>query len=66
MKPWKLPKINDFILKFRVPPLWPTYIRERRTTFGKTYGIGAMENMLGNTLGTWGIHWGPDENPLGT
>jgi len=49
MKPWKLPEINGFILKFRVPPLWPTYIMERRTPFGKTYGIGAMENMLGNT-----------------
>jgi len=62
LKPWKLPKIKGFILKFRVPPLWPSYITESRTTFGKTYGIGAMEN----TLETWGIYWEPEENPLGT
>jgi hypothetical protein len=24
---------------WRVPPLWPTYIGERRTTFAKAYGI---------------------------
>jgi hypothetical protein len=60
------PQNKGLILKFRVPPLWPTYITERRRNFGKTYGIGTMENMLGNTLGTWGIYWEPDENPLGT
>jgi hypothetical protein len=27
------------ILKYRVPPLRPTYIGERRTTFAKAYGI---------------------------
>ncbi len=25
-----------------------------------------MENMLGNTLGTWGAYLEPDGNPLGT
>jgi hypothetical protein len=32
-KLWSLPKIEGSILKYRVPPLWPTYIGERRTTF---------------------------------
>jgi len=36
-----------FYLNYSVPPLWPTYIGERRTAF-------AMENMLGNPLETWG------------
>jgi hypothetical protein len=34
-----LRKIKVFILKYRVPPLWPTYQGERRTTFAKAYGI---------------------------
>jgi hypothetical protein len=51
------------ILKFRVPPLWPTYIGERRTTFAKAYGIkvrcygehvGEHIGNLGNILGTQG------------
>jgi hypothetical protein len=25
-----------------------------------------MENMLGNTLRTWGTYWEPDENLKGT
>jgi len=32
-------RIEDSILKYRVPPLWPTYIAQRRTTFAKTCGI---------------------------
>jgi hypothetical protein len=54
MKLWRLPKIQGSILKCRVPPLWLTYISERMTTFAKAYPIkvGAMENMLENTLGT--------------
>jgi hypothetical protein len=39
MKLWRLPKIKGSILKYRVPPLWPTYIGERRTTFAKAYEI---------------------------
>jgi hypothetical protein len=27
------------ILKYRVPPLWPTYVDERRTKFAKSYEI---------------------------
>jgi hypothetical protein len=38
-KQWKLPKIEGFILKYTVPPLWPTYIGERRRPFSKAYGI---------------------------
>jgi hypothetical protein len=38
-KLWRLPKIDGFILKYRVPTLWPSYIDERRTTFAKAYGI---------------------------
>jgi len=32
-------RIKGSILKYGVPPLWPSYIGERRTTFAKTYGI---------------------------
>jgi hypothetical protein len=39
MKLWRLPKIQGSILKYRVPPLWPTYVGEGRTTFAKAYGI---------------------------
>jgi hypothetical protein len=35
IKLWRLPKIEGSILKYRVPPLLPTYIGERRTTFAK-------------------------------
>jgi len=38
-KLWRLPKIEGSILKYRVPPLWPTYVGERRTTFVKAFGI---------------------------
>jgi hypothetical protein len=34
-----LPKIQGSILTYRVPPLWPSYISERRTTFAKALGI---------------------------
>jgi hypothetical protein len=35
-KVWRLLKIKGSILKYIVPPLWPTYIVERRTTFAKS------------------------------
>jgi hypothetical protein len=63
MKLWRLPKIKGSILKYIVPPLWRTYITERRTPFSKAYGIKVRwygehvgENIvkLGNPLGT---HW---------
>jgi hypothetical protein len=34
-----LPNTKGYILKYIVPPLWPTYIGERRITFAKAYGI---------------------------
>jgi hypothetical protein len=39
MNLWRLPKTEASILKYIVPPLWPTYIGERRTPFSKAYGI---------------------------
>jgi len=48
-------------LKYGVPPLWPSYIGERRTTFAKAYGItvrcygehvGEHIGNLGNILRT--------------
>jgi hypothetical protein len=59
-------------LKYRVPPLWPTYIGERRTTFAKAYEIkvrcyeehiGEHNGNLGSILGT---HWELEENIVGT
>jgi hypothetical protein len=52
MKLWRL--IEDSILKYRVPPLWPTYIGERKTTFAKAYEIKVrcygehVEEHIGN------------------
>jgi hypothetical protein len=74
MKLWRFHKIECFILKCRVPPLWPTYIDERRTTF--VYGIKVIcygehvgehiENLMGNL---WELkrnivrtHWEPRKN----
>jgi hypothetical protein len=54
MKLWMLPKIEGSILTSRVPPLWPSYIGERRTTFAKAYGIKVscygehVEEHIGN------------------
>jgi hypothetical protein len=35
----KAPQNRGFILKYRVPPLWPTYTICERKTFVKTYEI---------------------------
>jgi hypothetical protein len=52
-KLWRLPKIEGYIFKYSVPPLWPTYIGERWKKFAKAYGIkvSAIGNSLGNMLG---------------
>ncbi len=42
MKLRRLFKIEGFVLIFVVPPLGPTYIGERRTTFAKTHGLEVM------------------------
>jgi hypothetical protein len=49
-----LPRIDVYILKYGVPPLWPNYIGERRTTFAKVYGIKVRcyGEQLGNILRT--------------
>jgi hypothetical protein len=56
---WELPKIKGFILKYLVPPVWPTYICARRITFSKACGIkmtcywelfGKHVKKLGNSL----------------
>jgi len=59
MKLWRLLKIEGSVLMYIVPPLGPTYIGERRTTFAKTYGI-KVRCLYGEHVGE---HIG---NPLGT
>ncbi len=61
-KQCRLPKTESSILNCTVPPLWPTYIGERRTPFSKAYQIKVRrygENVgenIGNPLGTWKEH----------
>jgi hypothetical protein len=38
-KLWRLSKIEGPILKYRVPPVLPTYVGERRTIFAKALAI---------------------------
>jgi hypothetical protein len=48
------PQIEGSILKYRVPPLWSTYISKRRKTSAKAYGIKVRchgENV-GDIVGT--------------
>jgi hypothetical protein len=53
MKLWRLPKIEGPILKYKVPPIWLSYIGEMKTT-AKAYGIKAryygehVEEHIGN------------------
>jgi hypothetical protein len=75
LKQWRLPIIKGYILKYRVPPLWPTYIGERRTTFAKAYGVKArcygehIGEYIENLMGTYcklkrnmvGTHWEPEK-----
>jgi len=54
-KLWRLLKIEGSVLMYIVPPLGPTYIGERRTTFAKAYGIKVRclnGEHIGNPLGT--------------
>ncbi len=59
MKLFRLRKIEGSILKYRVCPLWPSYVDERRTTFAKAHRIkvrcywelfGGTCQELGNSL----------------
>ncbi len=77
-KLWRLSKIEDSVLKFAVPTLWPRYIGERRTTFAKAYGIkvrcfrehvgehngnlGNMCELIGNLGKHGGTHWEQEKN----
>ncbi len=62
---WRLPKIEGSIVKYKVLPLWPIYIGERRTTSAKACGIkwGTIGNFLGNMLGTWELFASPHPAP---
>jgi hypothetical protein len=59
-------------LKYRVLPLLPSYIGERRTTSAKAYGINEscygehVGEHIGNFKNLMGIHWELKGNTLGT
>jgi hypothetical protein len=61
-----------FILKYRVPPLWPTYIGKRRTTFAKAYGIKVrcygehVGEHNGNLKNLMRFHWEVERNIVKT
>jgi hypothetical protein len=62
LKLWRLPKIKGSILKYRVPPLWPTYIGGMEdNNFAKAYEIKVM--CYGEHVGE---HIENLRNPLGT
>jgi hypothetical protein len=50
--------VDGSILKYRVPPPWPTYIGDKRKTFAKAYGIKVrcygehFGEHIGNLKGT--------------
>jgi hypothetical protein len=60
------------ILKYRDPPLWPTYIGERRTTFAKAYGIKVkyygeyVGEHNGNLKNLMRSHWELERNIVKT
>ncbi len=74
MKLWWLPKIEGSILKYNVPPFWPTYIGQRWTTFAKVYGIKVRSyyggehvgEHIGNLRNILRIWWEPIGNLKGT
>jgi hypothetical protein len=71
MKLWRLPKIEGSILKYRVPPLWLSYIGERNTT-AKAYGIKVryygehVGDHIGDLVNLVGTHWELKRNIVGT
>jgi len=62
LKQWRLPRIKGYILKYRVPPLWPTYIGEKENNICQS--IWGKSEVLWRTY--WGIYWEPDGNLLQT
>jgi hypothetical protein len=61
MKLWRFHKIECFILKYRVPPLWPTYIDERRTTFVYGIKVSCYGEHVGEHIGNLRNILEPDE-----
>jgi hypothetical protein len=62
------PQNKRFIWKYKVLPLWPTCIGERKTTFTKTYGIKMMcyGKHVGEHIGNlMGAHWELKGNIVG-
>jgi len=54
------PQNRKFYFEYKVFPLWPTYIGERRTTFAKTYGIKVRcygEHVGEHIRNSIGTHW---------
>jgi hypothetical protein len=66
MKLCRLLKIKGSILMYIVLPLGPNYIGESAKAYGLKVKCLYMENMLGNTLWTWGTLWEPIKNLKGT
>jgi len=62
MKLCRLLKIEGSILMYIVLPLGSTYIGESAKAYGLKVKCLYMENMLGNTLWTWGTLWEPIRN----
>jgi hypothetical protein len=63
-KPMEIPQNRRF---YRVPPLLPTYMGERRTTFAKAYGLKVRcygdHVELGESIGNLkGTYWEPGKN----
>jgi hypothetical protein len=61
-KLWRLPKIEGFFLKYRVPLLWPSYIGERRTKI--CHHTWDKSEVL--WINCWGTHWELEGNIVGT
>jgi len=64
---WRLPKIKRFYRRVKCHSLWPSYIREKGRTLGKTYGIKVRcywehawepRKHIGNLMKTWREHVG--------
>jgi hypothetical protein len=51
------PKVEGSILKYRVPPLWPTYIGERRTTCAHGIKVRCYWELFREHDGKWMFHW---------
>jgi hypothetical protein len=62
MKLWRLPQIEGSNLMYRVPPLWPTYIRWKEDNICQSTPY--KSEVLWRTCCT--THWELDENLKGT